>query len=90
MNAEGVINLDTLTSVISELRTYTTTNIRPTNSKGRTEKIYCSSTMSYIKYLKVLILLLDKELLIKLLNEINFLVAMQQVPERFQWLSIFN
>jgi hypothetical protein len=90
MNAEGVINLDTLTSVISELRTYTTTNIRPTNSKGHTEKIYCSSTMSYIKYLKVLILLLDKELLIKLLNEINFLVAMQQVPERFQWLSIFN
>lgn len=46
--------------------------------------------MTYIKYLEVLILLLDKELLIELLNEINFLVAVQQVLKKFQWFPIFN
>jgi hypothetical protein len=50
----------------------------------------CKLRKSYIKYLKILPILLDQELFIELLNEIHLLIPMEKVVEELENCTILN
>ena len=46
--------------------------------------------VAYINNLEIFLVLLHEQLLIKLLDEVNFSISMQQLTEGFQWSSILD
>jgi hypothetical protein len=86
MNADGVMNSVLLTSIRSELLTW------PGNQNQFMHKIQIAASirkvLAYINNLEIFFVLLHKKLLIKLLNEINLSISVQQLSEGFQRSSI--
>ena len=46
--------------------------------------------VAYINNLEIFLVLLHEQLLIKLLDEVNLSISMQQLTECFQWSSILD
>ena len=103
MNAEGVMNSVLLTSIRSEFLTWSRTKVSsknenencshpatPSHPQQWKKELTGKDMVAYINNLEIFLVLLHEQLLIKLLDEVNLSISMQQLTEGFQRSSILD